>query len=140
MQYKIKTPHGEGQNEFDTIIEISGLTSSVSINSLLDHLENTAKTMKQQIGQVMANEMLMKSAVEELPILKEIPEDKVALAISYLGKKQANEMSQDLIQTCKETIETYFNHLKKIEEETGIKCLPAVSPIQEAVNNDETKA
>lgn len=132
MQYTIKKPHGEGQNEFDTVIEITGLRTEVTVNGLLDHLEGTVKTMKEQAGQIVSNKFLMEKAIEELPLLKEVPENKVALAFSYFSKMSANKIAEETIKTCEETISIYRGHLEEIEKQTGIKCLPVVSPIQQA--------
>jgi hypothetical protein len=141
MEYTLKEDKSkeEGLNEFDSIIEITGLHSEVTINNLLDHLENTQKVLKEQVGQIKANEMLMEKAVEELPILKDIPEDKANLALSYFGKIVANKQAEELIKVCEETIEIYTEHLKGIEKATGIKCLPEVSPYQ-VLTVEENKA
>jgi len=131
MQYTIKKHfEGEGQTEFDSIIEVSGLTSEVSVNILLDHLESVQKSKKQQEGQVKANEMQIERAIEELPFLKDIPEDKLHLVFSFVSKRLANKESVDILNTCDATIETYQKHLQSIEDQTGIRCVPVVSPIQ----------
>jgi len=131
MKYTIKKQfEGEGQNEFDSIIEISGLTSETSVNGLLDYLESVKKTVKQQEGQVQMNEVFIEKAVEALPMLKDIPEDKLGLVLSFVSKFMANKESVEILKTCAATIETYEKHLDSIEKETGIKCVPIISPIQ----------
>jgi hypothetical protein len=134
MKYTIKKQFGEGQNEFDSIIEITGLKTELTINSLLDHLENTKKVLKEQIGQMQANDILMSKAVEEVPVLKDIPKDKEGIAFSYLSKKSANYQSENLIKTCQETIKTYEEHIKNIEEQTGIKCISVQSILNKNIN------
>ena len=125
MKYKLKE---KNEKEFDSVITISELTSDVTINQLLDHLENTQRVLKEQKGQIQVNEALMAKAIEEVPALKDVPEDKIGLALSYFGKANANKQAVELIKTCEETIEIYETHLKAIEAETGIKCFPVISP------------
>lgn len=136
MQYKVVRKHRKGENEYQDIIEITGLKSTVTVNQLLDHLEKVEKTLREQQGQVKVNEMLMEKAVEELPILKEIPDDKLNLVVSYFGKKLANKQSTELISDCKKSSETYRKHLEEIENQTGIKCVPQKSPF---TANEEAK-
>ncbi len=131
MRYSIKKQFGEGQNEFDSVIEIADLTSEVTVNTLLDHVESCQKTAKEQAGQMEANSAQMKMAIEALPILKDIPEDKLNLALSYISKYMANKEAVVTIAMCESTISTYMGHLKSIEEQTGIKCVPVLSPIQQ---------
>lgn len=128
MNYTVKKAAEEGQSEFDTVIEISELTSDVTINALLDHLESTQRVMKESLAQIDVNEALNTKAEEELPILAEVPKDKLALALSYFGKLAANKQAEDLIATCEETIRTYERHLLNIEEATGIKCTQERNP------------
>lgn len=132
IEYSIARAHNpeKGQNEFDTVIHMANLSSEVTIDSLLDHLEKTEKTMREQLGQVEVNKILMEKAIEALPMLKDIPEDKIGLAFSYVNKMSANKIALETIDTCEKTIEVYRTHLKGIEEATGIKCVPEVSPIQ----------
>jgi len=132
MKYKIKKDLSkeEGRNEFDSIIEISGLHSDVTVNNLLDHLENTQRVAKEQASQIEVNKVMMAKAVEALPILKDIPEDQLNLVLSYSSKFMANKQAEELIKTCEETVAVYTGHLKAIEEQTGIKCIPVSSPYQ----------
>lgn len=130
MKYKVIEKHKEGQNEFDDIIEISGVTTTITINQLLDHLENTQKVLKEQKGQIEVNLIQMDLAEKELPVLKDIPQDKAMLALSYFGKKEAIKQARDLIKTCKATIETYKEHIKQIEKSTGIKCISVTDALE----------
>jgi hypothetical protein len=130
MKYKIVKNEGEGQNEFDKVIEISGLKSEITINQVLGHLHEIKKMKKGQEAQIVANNMLNEKAVEALPVLGEIAEDKYHLAFSFFAKKEANKQSEGLIKEADDAIEKYETHLKAIEKELGIKCLPVESPIE----------
>lgn len=128
MEYTLKTK-GE-TDEFESVITISGLTSDVTIHSLLDHLESTQKTAKEAHMTMQVNDMFISEAEKKMPLLAEIPEEHRALASQYFFKLEANRQSQNLLDTCQNTIETYTTHLKAVEEATGIKCLPEVAPFQ----------
>ncbi len=123
MKYKIikEFSKEDEQTEFDSVIEITGLRSEITVNRLLDHLEATKRVKKEQEGQMMVNKALMEKAVEELPILADIPADKLNLALSYVSKSLANTQAEDTIKACEETITSYEEHLKSIEDQTGIK-------------------
>lgn len=128
MEYKIDKKPEDGQNEFETVIEITGLSSKVTINQLLDHYENTNKVIREQKAQIEVNKTLNEKAIELLPMLKDIPTDKLNLVLSYASKSLANQQSEELIKDCEESNVNYERHLKAIEEQLGIKCLPKISP------------
>lgn len=134
MEYSIKEKkEGEGLNEYDWTIEISGVKTEVTINSLLDHLESTQKVQKEQSGQMTANAEMCRRLEDEYEFLKDLPQDKWEVLNAYSGKKVSDRQAEELIKMCDETIATYTKHLEEIEKATGIKCLPEVSPMQMGV-------
>lgn len=127
MKYTVKT---KGESEFDTVIEISGLTAELSINELLDSLENSQRIAKETHSNMQVVDIFLKTAEEKMPELAKISEDSLALATEYFMKKAENRTAQMLMDSCKASIDKYTTHLKAIEEETGIKCLPEIAPFQ----------
>lgn len=127
MEYKLKQ---RGENDFDSVIEISGLSSDHTINSLLDHLENTQRMAKETDTRLQMDEMFVVEALKKMPQLAEIPSEHLPLAIMYFAKLEAIRTAKDLLATCEDTIGTYTTHLKAIEEATGITCLPVIAPFQ----------
>ena len=126
MQYTLKQKDEE--KVLDSVIEISGLTSEIKPSALLQHVLTTKKVLSEQKAQMAVNKQLNEKAVELCPQLKDIPADKLALALSYFGKLAANQQSEEIVKECEETIETYETHIKEIEKVMDLKILPEVSP------------
>lgn len=118
------------EKEFDSVVEISGLSSEVTINSLLDALENSQRLAKETDTQRQVTELFLKEAREKLPQLADVKPEHYALATQYFMKLAENKAAENLIQSCQESIKKYSTHLEAIEEATGIKCLPEVAPFQ----------
>lgn len=127
MKYELKT---RGEQEFDSVITISGLTSDITINELLDNLENSQKILKETHSNAQLTEMFLKEAREKMPQLAEIAPEHLGLATQYFMKMGENRMAEELMRSCRESIDKYTTHLKAIEEATGIKCLPEIAPFQ----------
>lgn len=127
MEYKIKT---KGEQEFDTVIEISGLTADLTINSLLDSLENSQRIAKETHSNMQITDLFLEEARNKMPQLAEIAPEHVALATQYFMKVAENKGAEALMESCRESIDKYTTHLKAIEEATGIKCLPEIAPFQ----------
>lgn len=127
MEYVLKT---KGENDFDSVITISGLTSDITINELLDGLENSQRIKKETHTNAQLTEMFLKEAREKMPQLAEIKPEHIALATQYFMKLGENRVAEELIKSCDESIEKYTKHLEAIEDATGIKCLPEIAPFQ----------
>ena len=65
-------------SDLETVIEKGGLTTTFTIQDVLDHLEYTEKTLRQTKAQLEAEDMQNTLAEETLPILKELPEDNLS--------------------------------------------------------------
>ncbi len=125
MQYTLKE---RKEKEYESVIEISGLTAEITPDDLLDHLEKTQKILKEQRAQVKVNEQLNEKALEICPQLKDIPLEQLGVALSYFGKIAANQQSEAIIAECENTVTTYETHLKEVEKVMDLKILPEVSP------------
>lgn len=115
---------------FESVIEISGLTSTHTINEFLDHIEKTQKLRKENHTQIQVNEGLNRKAIEVFPLLAEIPVEKYELVLIFLKRIAENEQSRQVIADADSSIETYTAHVKAIEQATGIMCLPTIAPYQ----------
>lgn len=133
MPYTLKKK--DEKDELNSLIEISGLTSELTPHQLLDHFENTEKILKEQAGQVVINNDQNRVAEEMLPMLKDIPEEHWKVAYRYFERKMQNLAIEETQKTGAETLKTYRFHLENIEKETGIKCLPQVSPLDDGKGN-----
>lgn len=127
MKYTLKT---KGENDFDSVIEITGLSTEITINALLDHLEASQRTKMETSSQKQVTQLFLDKALEVMPQLGEIKEEHVALATEFFMKKGLQRTADELLKSCDESIEKYTTHLKAIEEATGIKCLPEIAPFQ----------
>ena len=107
----------ENEDKLESVIEKSGVTVKFTPRQVVDHLEYTMKMLKQSEGQLDVNGKQDDMAVEILPILKDIPEDKWQLVMSYAGRQVSRPEIEDYIKTCKETIESYKTQLKEIVDE-----------------------
>ncbi len=134
MQYTLKE---RKEKEYESVIEISGLTSEITVDDLLDHLEKTQKILKEQRAQVQVNNQLNEKALEICPQLKDIPLEQLGVALSYFGKLAANQQSEAIIAECEDTVKTYEAHLREIEKVMDLKILPEVSPFNPVMPANE---
>lgn len=123
----------EKENKLESIIEKSGVTTKFTAQQVVDHLEYTMKMLKQAEGQLEVNSKQDEMAIEILPILKDIPEDKWQLVMAFAGRQVSKPELVDYIGTCKETISSYETQMKEIEEALGIEF-----PIKKEVTGTET--
>lgn len=123
----------EKENKLESIIEKSGVTTKFTAQQVVDHLEYTMKMLKQAEGQLEVNSKQDEMAIEILPILKDIPEDKWQLVMAFAGRQVSKPELVDYIGTCKETIFSYETQMKEIEEALGIEF-----PIKKEVTGTET--
>lgn len=118
-------------SDLETVIEKGGLTTTFTIQDVLDHLEYTEKTLRQTKAQLEAEDMQNTLAEETLPILKELPEDKWQLIIAYASRKNQRPLSVSLIETAEKTIESYKAQLEQIKNDLGLSIEPVVEEIKE---------
>ena len=109
------------ENPLETIIEKSGLTTKFTAQQVIDHLEYTKKMLKQTEGQLDVNSKQDEMSFEILPILKEIPEDKWQLVMSFAARQVSKPELMDYVKTCNETIESYEKQLAEIKSILGLK-------------------
>lgn len=121
------------ENPLETIIEKSGLTVKFTVQQLKDHLEKTRKILRETKGQVFAHEKQDEMAIEILPLLKEIPEDKWNIVAQYATRQiQAPEI-KSFVELSENTIKSYTEQLEIIEKEFGIVAYP-VEEVTEKTN------
>ncbi len=109
------------ENPLETIIEKSGLTTKFTAQQVIDHLEYTKKMLKQTEGQLDVNSKQDEMSFEILPILKDIPEDKWQLVMSFAARQVSKPELVDYIQTCNETIASYETQLAEIKSILGLQ-------------------
>lgn len=110
----------EKENPLESVIEKSGLTTKFTLQDIKDHLEYTNKVLKETEAQKFAGETQDSMALDILPILKDIPNDKWQLVYAYAERQIRKEVEQSIIDTSKETIESYQKQLETIKETTGL--------------------
>lgn len=104
------------ENKLDSVIEKSGVTIKFTAQQIIDHLDYTKKALKESEAQLDVNGKQDIMSIEILPILKEIPEDKWQLVMSYAGRQVSRPEIESLIETCKTTIESYESQLAEIKK------------------------
>lgn len=132
FKYKIVEPN---ENPMDSIIEKSGVTVKFTPNQVIEHLVATRKTLKETEGQLFANDFQDKMTEEMLPIVTEIPEDKLPMVMMYAVRKAQRQEIVDLIETCKKTIESYTSQVETINK--SLKLSIEIPTEAERVQKDE---
>lgn len=110
----------ENENPLETIIEMGGVTTKFTMQQVLDHLEYTTKVLRETKAQLEAQKIQDQMAVEILPILKEIPEDKWNLVMAYSARQVQYPESEGLIETSEKTLKAYEERKAQIKEAIGI--------------------
>ena len=113
IEYKIIE---EKENKLESVIEKSGLSVRFTPQEVSEHLEYTMKMLKQSEGQRDVNAKQDEMAEEILPLLKEIPEDKWQLVMSYAGRQVSKPEIESYIQTCKDTIKSYTEQMEEMKK------------------------
>lgn len=107
-------------NDLDTVIEKGNLTTQFTLRDVKDHLEYTKKTLAQTKAQLEAEKMQDKIALELMPILEQLPEDKWKLVSAYAQRQLERPVSEMLIKTAEETIQSYTEQLETIKKELNL--------------------
>lgn len=124
----------------ESIIEKHGVTVKFTGNQIIDHIVHTKKTLKQSLSQIQIEDKQDELALEILPMLKDIPADKYAVAIGYIERQIARPSLNDLIETCENTITSYEKQVELIKDQVGIEIeLPVESPYQTKHAEEENK-
>jgi len=121
------------ENDLDTIIEKSGLTTKFTLQEVVDHLEFTDKSLKTAKAQLEAGAIQDKMAEEILPILKEIPEDKWNLVSAYANRKIQHPISLSVIETAEKTIASYNEQIEQIKNDLGLSIDEPIEETKEEV-------
>lgn len=110
----------ENENDLDKLIEKGNLTTRFTLRDVKDHLEYTRKTLEQTKAQLEAEKMQDKIALELMPILEQLPEDKWKVVSAYAQRQLERPVSEMLIQTAEETIKSYTEQIETIKNELGL--------------------
>lgn len=122
-------------NDLETVIEKGNLTTRFTLQDVKDHLEFTEKTLKQTKAQIEIEDTQNAMAEEIIPILKDIPDDKWNLVMMYANRKVARQPALDIISTAEETIKSYTEQVKIIEEQLGLSMEEKVEIIEQETGN-----
>lgn len=119
MEYTFKIIEKK-ENDLETIIEKGNLTTQFTLQDILDHLEFTQKSLRTAKSQIEVGEIQDKLAIEILPLLKEIPEDKWVLVNAYATRQIQKPISLSVIDTAEKTVASYTEQMEHIKKELGL--------------------
>jgi len=119
MEYTYKIVEKK-ENDLETVIEKGNLTTTFTLQDIKDHLEFTEKSLRTAKAQLEAGEVQDKMALEILPMLKEIPEDKFDLVNAYVMRQIQKPISLSMVETAEKTIASYTEQLGIIKETLGL--------------------
>lgn len=119
MEYTYKIVEKK-ENDLETIIEKGNLTTQFTLQDIKDHLEFTNKSLRTAKAQLEAGEVQDKMALEILPMLKDIPEDKFGLVNAYAMRQIQKPISLSMVETAEKTIASYTEQLVVIKETLGL--------------------
>lgn len=111
----------ENEDKFKSIIEMGGLTTKFTALDVLEHLSYVRKTLREAEAQLEAEAIQDKMALEIIPILADLPQDKFQLVMSYSARQLERKDKENLIEACNKTIETYQDRLESIKQVLGLK-------------------
>ena len=132
MEYTFKIIEKK-ENDLETVIEKGNLTTQFTLQDILDHLSFTNKSLRTAKAQNDAGEIQDKMALEILPILKEIPEDKWNLVDAYAQRQIQRPISLSVIETAEKTIASYTEQMEYIKKELGLSTEPKEDVVNEEV-------
>ena len=132
MEYTFKIIEKK-ENDLETVIEKGNLTTQFTLQDILDHLSFTNKSLRTAKAQNDAGEIQDKMALEILPILKEIPEDKWNLVDAYAQRQIQRPISLSVIETAEKTIASYTEQIEYIKKELGLSTEPKEDIVNEEV-------
>jgi len=132
MEYTFKIIEKK-ENDLETVIEKGNLTTQFTLQDILDHLSFTNKSLRTAKAQNDAGEIQDKMALEILPILKEIPEDKWNLVDAYAQRQIQRPISLSVIETAEKTIASYTEQIEYIKKELGLSTEPKEDVVNEEV-------
>lgn len=119
MEYTYKIVEKK-DNDLETVIEKGNLTTRFTIQDIKDHLEFTTKTLKESKGKLEAEKIQDQMALNIMPALKDIPNDKWNLVMMYAGRQLQRPSLEDIVTTAEETITSYTEQLAYIKETLGL--------------------
>lgn len=119
MEYTFKIVEKK-ENDLETVIEKGNLTTTFTLQDIKDHLEFTEKSLRTAKAQLEAGEVQDKMALEILPMLKDIPEDKFDLVNAYVMRQIQKPISLSMVETAEKTIASYTEQLGIIKETLGL--------------------
>lgn len=119
MEYTYKIIEKK-DNDLETVIEKGNLTTTFTLQDIKDHLVFTEKSLRTAKAQLEAGEIQDKLALEALPMLKDIPEDKFDLVNAYTMRQIQKPLSISMVETAEKTIASYTEQLGIIKETLGL--------------------
>lgn len=119
MEYTYKIIEKK-DSDLETIIEKGNLTTQFTLQDIKDHLVFTEKSLRTAKAQLQAGEIQDKMALEILPMLKDIPEDKLDLVNAYVMRQIQKPISLSMVETAEKTIASYTEQLTYIKETLGL--------------------
>lgn len=119
MEYTYKIIEKK-DNDLETVIEKGNCTTTFTLQDIKDHLEFTEKSKRTAKAQLEAGEIQDKLALEILPMLKDIPEDKLELVNAYVMRQIQKPISLSMLETAEKTIASYTEQLAIIKEKLGL--------------------
>ncbi len=132
MEYTFKIIEKK-ENDLETVIEKGNLTTQFTLQDIIDHLSFTNKSLRTAKAQHDAGEIQDKMALEILPILIEIPEDKWNLVDAYAQRQIQRPISLSVIETAEKTIASYTEQMEYIKKELGLSTEPKEDVVSEEV-------
>lgn len=116
----------ENENPLLSKIEMSNLTTTFTVDDVIEHKKYVEKVIKENTAQIEIEDKQNEMIEEQYPEIKDIPEDKYILVASYVGRKIQRPATQQLLDTSKETLEKYQTRLAEIKKELNIGLPEAV--------------
>lgn len=123
----------------DTVIEKHGLTRKFTTRSVLNHLDATRRTLKNNEVQLMANNAQDEISLNLIPMLADLPKDKMEIVQAYASRQLEKPVIEALITACKEVIEEYEPQLEEFKKFLNIKVIeqeikdPVPSPLTDEI-------
>lgn len=103
------------ENELDSIVEITGLSTQVSVQSILDHKKYCEDLIKKADVQIDIFDKQDILAFDVFPMIKEIPEDKLHLVVAYANRLNERKELEQMKSVSQETIKLYEERLEQIK-------------------------
>lgn len=118
--YTFKIIEENKENPLESVIEMSGVTTKFTVQQIKDHIVYIEKVIKETKAQLEVHEKQDRMAVDIIPALKDLPQDKMQLVMAYSARQVQRPESLSLLQTSEKTLSDYKERLGQIKEAVGI--------------------